>query len=372
MEKIKVSTPSRVCLFGEHQDYLGLEVIAQAIDLRFYAEAEERKDKVLNIKIGSKLFDKSSEEFYQWVSHKVDFSREIVYENKRDYMKSIVSVLIKEGYDLKSGYDITMVSEIPIGKGMCSSSTMIIALIKVLLEAIGAEDKDNPERIAYLGFLAEVKEFNEPGGMMDHYSSALGGLVNLNFENGQTKVSRINKSLPGKFILFDSLRDKDTTNVLATAKYPVVSALKKLEGKGITSVKDFVFDDENFKYLDLLEHEEKRNLVANVDNFKILQKAKDILLGDEFCEEKFGELLKKHHANLRDGLKISTPEIEAILSISYLHGALGGKVNGSGGGGCCFVYVKDKDCERVLKAVNEIGYPGRIVDISDGVRREVI
>lgn len=35
-KKICVSTPSRICLFGEHQDYLGLEVIASAIDMRFF------------------------------------------------------------------------------------------------------------------------------------------------------------------------------------------------------------------------------------------------------------------------------------------------------------------------------------------------
>ena len=28
---VKASVPSRICLFGEHQDYLGLEVIAAAI-----------------------------------------------------------------------------------------------------------------------------------------------------------------------------------------------------------------------------------------------------------------------------------------------------------------------------------------------------
>ncbi|MCK9480075.1 MAG: galactokinase family protein, partial [Firmicutes bacterium] len=33
-----VSTPSRLCLFGEHLDYLELEVIAVAINLRFSAE----------------------------------------------------------------------------------------------------------------------------------------------------------------------------------------------------------------------------------------------------------------------------------------------------------------------------------------------
>ncbi|NLG53187.1 MAG: hypothetical protein GX541_04350, partial [Clostridiales bacterium] len=52
-------------------------------------------------------------------------------------------------------------------------------LIKALLEAIGHEDAKNPYRIAYLAYLAEVCEFNNPGGMMDHYTSALGGLVHL-------------------------------------------------------------------------------------------------------------------------------------------------------------------------------------------------
>ena len=31
---IKASAPGRICLFGEHQDYLGLSVITAAIDLR--------------------------------------------------------------------------------------------------------------------------------------------------------------------------------------------------------------------------------------------------------------------------------------------------------------------------------------------------
>ena len=45
--KVKASTPSRICLFGEHQDYLGLEVIASAINLRFSAQASDRDDNIL-------------------------------------------------------------------------------------------------------------------------------------------------------------------------------------------------------------------------------------------------------------------------------------------------------------------------------------
>ena len=31
-----ISSPGRICLFGEHQDYLGLPVIPMAIDRRLY------------------------------------------------------------------------------------------------------------------------------------------------------------------------------------------------------------------------------------------------------------------------------------------------------------------------------------------------
>ncbi|MBT4369578.1 MAG: galactokinase family protein, partial [Candidatus Marinimicrobia bacterium] len=31
---MEISTPGRICLFGEHQDYLGLPVIAMGISLR--------------------------------------------------------------------------------------------------------------------------------------------------------------------------------------------------------------------------------------------------------------------------------------------------------------------------------------------------
>ena len=51
---IQVSTPSRICLFGEHQDYLGLEVIASAINLRFSTKAEKRSDDLLKIRIRDK------------------------------------------------------------------------------------------------------------------------------------------------------------------------------------------------------------------------------------------------------------------------------------------------------------------------------
>ena len=41
---MEISTPGRICLFGEHQDYLELPVIAMAISLRAKIIGEKRSD----------------------------------------------------------------------------------------------------------------------------------------------------------------------------------------------------------------------------------------------------------------------------------------------------------------------------------------
>ena len=46
---VSVSTPGRICLFGEHQDYLGLPVVPCAISLRIRIDARPREDRTVRI-----------------------------------------------------------------------------------------------------------------------------------------------------------------------------------------------------------------------------------------------------------------------------------------------------------------------------------
>jgi len=46
-----VSTPGRICLFGEHQDYLGLPVIAAAISKRIQIKGDFRPDKTVHFSL---------------------------------------------------------------------------------------------------------------------------------------------------------------------------------------------------------------------------------------------------------------------------------------------------------------------------------
>ncbi len=363
--KIAASTPSRLCLFGEHLDYHSLEVITMAIDLRFNADISLRTDGRVIIRIKDESIDTLNQknDYLSYEKFEYDLTKELIYENSRDYFKSCFNVIKKRGYDISCGFDIKMDSDIPIGKGMCSSSTMIVVLIKSILEAINADAKDDISSIAQMGYEAEVAEFNEPGGKMDHMASAYGGICRFDFANIETPVMEKLDTLPtGGFILFDSLQRKDTIKVLATARKPVEKAVKIL---GVQSLRDVSLEGINKS--DLPE-ELKVPTTAALRNYAILKQfAKRHAKGD-LTPDEFGELLYEHHCILRDGLGISTPAIEEILDTALENGALGGKLNGTGGGGCCYIFAHKKDLAKIKEAVEDKGYPARIIRTDYGVR----
>ena len=82
---MEVSTPGRICLFGEHQDYLGLPVIAMGISLRANLKGEKRSDQKVVI---HKLDLKQSETF---------FLDDLSYQKPRDYFKSGIKVCQNAG-----------------------------------------------------------------------------------------------------------------------------------------------------------------------------------------------------------------------------------------------------------------------------------
>ncbi len=73
-----------------------------------------------------------------------------------------------------------------------------------------------------------------------------------------------------------------------------------------------------------------------------------------------GTIFTEYHAVLRDVLKVSTPKIESMLDAALDAGALGGKINGSGGGGCMFAYAPN-NTEAIAEAIENMGGKSYIV-----------
>ena len=351
---MKVSAPGRICLFGEHQDYLGLDVIASAISLRFYIEATPREDNIFFLSMP----DINKEEQFLPSNH-------LTYTNSRDYLKAVVNVLKREcGIEFKKGFNFKFTSEIPINAGASSSSVMLVAWTKLLLELFEHPWKDVPEKIAYIAYKAEVVEFKESGGMMDHFTSAIGGTVHIETKYDPVKIEKFNFVKKG-FVLGDSLQPKDTVGILKTVKQRALDSVKFIK----KIVPDFSFEKYTFEdiknELAKIPEEYRKILKGNLINHELTRKAIELFRTGKIEDRILGEMLYTHHEQLRDNIGISTPKIDKMIEESIRAGALGGKINGSGGGGTMFVYAPGKE-EEVAEAIERAGGKAYIISIDTG------
>lgn len=353
---VKVSTPGRICLFGEHQDYLGLPVIAAAISRRVKIEGGQSSDSKAIIHLPD-------------IHRSMNFniSPEMVYQSKRDYFRSALNILQREGYSFKNGISCTVQGNIPINSGTSSSSALLANWIHFLSLMADIPKPLSPVAIAEMAYQAEIVEFNEAGGMMDHYSTACGNVIYLQ-SVPQISVENLKPKL-GTFVLGDSQEPKDTVGLLKRVKGGVLIAIEKIKLEYPNfSISTAIFDDlGNFK--ELLSFEELELISGNIDNHRILNKALALLKSEFFEDSQLGELLNQHQFNLRENLKISTPKIDRMIEAGLDAGALGGKINGSGGGGCMFMYAPDNP-EEVAQSIENVGGKAYIITVDEGTRIE--
>ena len=351
-----VSSPGRVCLFGEHQDYFGLAILAGAINLRITISGRRRTDRRIHLDLPD--IDAVED---------IDLDGPLPYTQARDYLKSGVNVVRRSGAKLEHGWDCLVRGTIPIGAGTSSSSALVVAWVKFLLEAAEDPRASDPDAVAELGFLTEVAEFKEPGGKMDHYASAKGQMVNIHFGEEFT-LDHIRRPL-GRFVLANSLQKKDTTGMLGFIKRNVFSGRDAVCGlvPGFSLLSPL--GEAERKAIDTLPPDEKRLLRGTLRTRDLTARGEALFRSETFDHREFGRLLDAQHRVLRDDLQISTPKMEAMMAAALRAGAYGGKSNGSGGGGCLFVYAPD-ETERVAQALEGAGAKVYIVSIDEGMKRE--
>jgi galactokinase len=334
---MEITTPGRICLFGEHQDYLGLPVIAMAISLRAKIIGEKRSNN-------------------QVIIHKPDLGEtetfsldDLSYTKPRDYFKSGIKVCRNAGLTFSTGFECEVTSKIPIRAGASSSSAISVSWIHFLSYMADVQPKWDQQKIGELAYNSEVEEFNEPGGMMDQYTTAMGNLIYIQSEPDIT-IESLNPNL-GTFILGDSCEPKDTIEILNRCRDARLEIIQKLKIKNPTYTLHTLSEDVNISDLNTIEIELYKGTLKNRD---LLKRALSELEKKELGHETIGQLLSDHHQVLRDALLISTPKIETMLDAALNAGALGGKINGSGGGGCMFAYAP-KNPKQVAEAIEKAG-----------------
>jgi galactokinase len=357
---MKISTPGRICLFGEHQDYLGLPVIAAGISRRISIDGDYREDD----KIVLHLPD---------LNEKIEFSlaETFPYTVQRDYFRSTINILKRKGNVFSKGFECVIHGNIPINSGTSSSSALIISWAHFLDKLSDNPFNYSQKELGEIGHAAEVLEFGEPGGMMDHYSTAIGNVIYLE----STPTLRVEALTPtlGTFVLGDSLQAKDTLGILARCRFGMEEVIKKVTAfdPNFSIFSTSLAQSEGYK--SLLSADELSLLRANIDDREILRTGKALLEKNVEQSDRpefdavFGTLLYSHYKNLRDHKRTSTPKIERMMDAALSAGALGGKINGSGGGGCMFAYAPT-NAEQVAEAIEAAGGKSYIITVDSGTR----
>jgi len=347
--EFKVVAPGRVCLFGEHSDYLELDIIAAAINMSIEIIAQPRDDNT--IFVSYRDLD-TSDEF--------SLDDEIQYRTQRDYIRSAFNVMARRGISPMQGWNLQVRGTIPIAAGLSSSSAMAVGAIKAILEMSG--ENMSPQEVALRAYDAEVAEFGESGGTMDHYASSIGGIIHVNTLDHKVTT------LPAKldtFVIGDSGEKKDTVGDLRYIRTTVEEEYKKI-GKQIESF------DRRLTSISLVSElrqsepsKERRMAEATLRNRDLTKRAFRLLSEPSLEGIEFGKMLTEHHEILRDELERSTSKIERLITAAYDAGALGCKINGSGGGGSMMAYTEG-DEHGVASAVERAGGIAYIVKVGSG------
>ena len=132
---------------------------------------------------------------------------------------------------------------------------------------------------------------------------------------------------------------------------------------------DLATEKDPSKYKELLSDDEWVLLQANISDRDLLLEAKALFEGVlPWSDEKLGSLLNEHQVNLREHKRISTPKIDRMIQAALDAGALGGKLNGSGGGGCMFAYAPNHP-EKVVEAIESAGGKAYIITVDKGTTK---
>ncbi|EDP70392.1 mevalonate kinase [Flavobacteriales bacterium ALC-1] len=334
------TAPARICLFGDHQDYLQLPIIACAIDRYITIKAQPNDKDILHV--------------FKHDLNKDDviLFNESIKANEEDYLRLSLIVLSRYNCVPNVGYDVHISGNIPINSGLSSSSALTVAWVQFLVHTFGINETVSPMLIARLAYEIEVVEQNTSGGKMDQYSISLGHKIFMD-----TKTDAIHtytNTLEG-MIVGDSGEGKDTLGTLSHLKGDAWRAINQVKSKHPDFDIATINIQELEKLIPLVSEELQPTFEAAVLNYSITKKAEKAFLETKLDYNYIGDLMNQHHQLLRDNLLITTPKIDVMIDAALKAGAYGAKIVGSGKGGCIVALSSKANEDAIINAIKNAG-----------------
>ena len=364
------SSPARINIIGEHIDYNGGKVFPASINRYLYIAIRKRNDsKVL---YNDMRFPGSFE---------FDINQNFVYDKANDYanyLNGILQQLKERGFTFECGFEILMVSNIPAGGGISSSSALECGFAYAVIDTFGF--KLDRIEIAKLGQMSEHKFMNVMCGIMDQFIIATGKKNHAELLDCNTlEYEYIPLELDDyRFVVMNT----NKVRKLSDSKYnerrgQCEQALKLLQDNGVKIEALCELAPEEWeKYSHLVEdpilNKRARHCIA--ENQRVKDAATVLKAGDLV---KLGQLLNESHKSLQEDYEVTGIELDTLAQTAQKQeGCLGARMTGAGFGGCAIALVHKDKIDNFITNVQStyeaaIGYKAGffVCETGDGVAR---
>jgi galactokinase len=329
---VRASAPGRVNLIGEHTDYNDGLVLPAVIPLRTSVELAPRRDR--RVRAWSAAYPDAVREFgLDAISAAHDWT---------DYVRGICRAL-EPGH----GFDVRIESDVPLGSGLSSSASLLVAVARAVRTACALPLDDL--QIALAARRAETEFVGAPVGVMDQMAASLGedGIA-LFIDTRTLAWSRVPLPAGAAVAVVDSgLRH---SHVAGEYRVRREECRRAAEALGVSSLREITQADvDRVARLPAPLDRRVRHVVS--ENARVLEVVDAFRVGDlrragaRFCES---------HASMRDDFEVSLPAIDALVETAIgVPGVHGARLTGGGFGGAIVVLTDAGDVARVADAVLE-------------------
>ena len=342
-----VRAPGRVNLIGEHTDYNEGFVMPAAIGLEIRIALVPTDDRRVTITLddtgetGTLDLDSIGPPTRTWI----------------DYIAGTVRALAEDGRPMR-GFRGLLASDLPRGAGLSSSAAIEMAAELALL---GRDAAGPPEPRALAGQRAENRYVGVQSGIMDQFASAAGVAdhaividcrslawrpVPLPLDACALVVCHSGSSRKLETSAYNERRADCERAVAAIATIePSVRSLRDV---------DATLLDRATRVLDPVAARRARHVVD--ENARVLAAERAFAAGDL---AEVGRLFAASHDSLRDLYEVSSPELDALVTIARATpGVVGARLTGAGFGGSTINLVR-RDAVEAFRVAVERDYPSR-------------
>ena len=341
--KIKITSPGRVNLIGEHTDYNGGYVLPCALDLKIDLFIEK----------------KSNESYVETdLGYSMSFNVNTAFKKSDNHWENYVLGVINELRQIKSelsNFSCSIKSTLPSGAGISSSSALVCGLIKGL--GILNEIKLENSEIINLSRNVEHKYIGLLGGIMDQFTI-------LNAKKNTAILLNCEK-LDSKFIKLEFkeykllLLDTNVKHNLANTEYnqrvseckESMKIINRLCKKNYTNLSQV-------NRLDLSISKEKLGETLYKRVSYVLNENKRVINSVEFLKnnklKEFGQLMYESHFGLKNDYEVSCKELDFLVEYSMKYDEiLGSRMMGGGFGGCTLSLIKESLIDKFIKDIKQ-------------------